>query len=122
MVARGKTTAQKELSDQNICAFTRSVTREEAEGFLKNTGVKENTGGNGSLEGASASADFGPLSLLFVINTSDEAQTVDLSKSEMDSAYNTLSYQLNTKEESSSLSGTTLTIAPYGVAVLNSEQ
>ena len=122
VVARGKTTAQKGLSDQNICAFTRSVTQEEAEEFLKNTGVKENAGGNGSLEGASASADFGPLSLLFVINTSDEAKTIDLATSDDCSAYNTLSYQLCTSEDLSSLSGTTLTIAPYGVAVLTSDK
>ncbi len=122
VVARGKTTAQKELSDQNICAFTRSVTQEEAEEFLKNTGTEEEAGGNGSLEGDSASADFGPLSLLFVINTSDEAKTIDLAASDDCSAYNTLSYQLCTSEDLSSLSETTLTIAPYGVAVLTSDK
>ncbi|MBE5828461.1 MAG: alpha-amylase [Butyrivibrio sp.] len=119
VVARGKTTALQELSGQNICAFTRSVTQEEAGEFLKNTGAEEVLG-NGSIEGSSASADFGPLSLLFVINTSDEAQTVDLAASDDCSTYNTLSYQLCTSEDLSSLSGTTLTIAPYGVAVLTS--
>ncbi|MBQ8031982.1 MAG: alpha-amylase [Butyrivibrio sp.] len=121
VVARGKTTALQELSDQNICAFTRSVTQEEAGEFLKNTGAEEALG-NGSIEGSSASADFGPLSLLFVINTSDEAQTVDLAASDDCSTYNTLSYQLCTSEDLSSLSGTTLTIAPYGVAVLTSDK
>ncbi len=121
VVARGKTTALQELSGQNICAFTRSVTQEEAGEFIKNTGAEEALG-NGSIEGSSASADFGPLSLLFVINTSDEAQTVDLAASDDCSTYNTLSYQLCASEDLSSLSGTTLTIAPYGVAVLTSDK
>lgn len=109
VVARGTTTTVKELSGQEICAFTRSVTEEEASEYLKNA--------NADADNATA---FGPLSILFVINTSDEEQTVDLSKSETANAYSTLSYQLNTKEATSSLSGTTLTIAPYGVAVLTS--
>ena len=107
VVARGKTTALKELSDQDICAFTRSVTEEEAQNYLES-----------AVTGSDASADFGPLSLLFVINTSDEEKTVDMTGSDTSKNYQTLSYQLNTGETESSLADGKLTISPYGVAVL----
>ena len=103
----------KELSDQDICAFTRSVTQEEAQNYLESAEPEAVTGSN-------ATTDFGPLSLLFVINTSDEEKTVDITGSETAKNYQVLSYQLNTGETESSLADGKLTIPAYGVAVLTS--
>ena len=113
VVARGMTTALKELSDQDICAFTRSVTEEEAQNYLESADPE-------TVTGSDVSADFGPLSLLFVINTSDEKKTVDIMGSEIAKNYQVLSYQLNTGETESSLADGKLTMAPFGVAVLTS--
>lgn len=121
VVARGTTTMVKELSDQDICAFTRSVTQEEAQNYLESADPETETGSaNADAQAGSASADFGPLSLLFVINTSDEEKTVDITGSEAAKNYQVLSYQLNTGETESSLADGKLTISPYGVAVLTS--
>ncbi|RKM62521.1 alpha-amylase [Butyrivibrio sp. CB08] len=94
VVARGTTTAVKELSNKEICAFTRSVSPEQAGDY------------------------FGPSSLLFIINASPDEQTVDLGLSETAKEYTALSYQINTTEAVSTLTDNTLTMAPYGIAVL----
>ena len=123
VVARGTTTMVKELSNQDICAFTRSVTEEEAQNYLESADPRTAAGSaNADSEAGSASADFGPLSLLFVINTSDEEKTVDITGSEASKNYQVLSYQLNTGETASSLADGKLTIPAYGVAVLTSGQ
>ncbi|MBP3784165.1 MAG: alpha-amylase [Butyrivibrio sp.] len=115
VVARGTTTMVKDLSDQDICAFTRSVTDEEAKNYLESADPE-------TVTGSDASADFGPLSLLFVINTSDEEKTVDITGTDTTKNYQELSYQLNTGETVSSLADGKLTISPYGVAVLTSDK
>ncbi len=123
VVARGTTTMVKELSNQDICAFTRSVTEEEAQNYLESADPRTAAGSaNADSEAGSASEDFGPLSLLFVINTSDEEKTVDITGSEASKNYQVLSYQLNTGETASSLADGKLTIPAYGVAVLTSGQ
>ena len=95
VIARGRTTTVSDLSDKDICAFTRAVPEEEAGGM-----------------------DFGTDSLLIVINTSAEAKSVDLSAGTEAASYITLAYDLCTSEERCALSGKTLTIPAYGIAVL----
>ena len=95
VIARGRTTTVSDLSDKDICAFTRAVPEEEAGGM-----------------------DFGTDSLLIVINTSAEAKSVDLSAGTEAASYVTLAYDLCTSEERCVLSGKTLTIPAYGIAVL----
>ncbi len=101
VVARGTTTAVKELSTREICAFTRSVTEEQEGKFLSGEDIS-----------------FGPQQLLFIINTSADEQTVDLGSCDSTKEYKILSYQLNTSEATNSLFSNTLTMAPYGIAVL----
>ena len=102
VVARGRTTALDDLSNENICAFTRSVTNQEAQAFISNA-----KGGS-----------FGPTELLFIINTSDEEQSVDLSASDTAGDFGKVAYRLNTSEIMSTVSGTVITVPPYGIVVL----
>ena len=95
----------KELSDADICAFIRSCK-------------------------AGAEGEYDAERLFVVINTSDEAKTIDLSAvtdvveasdmpvSGAEIAANGIAYQLNTGEEWSSLENTTLTMAPYGIIII----
>ena len=104
-IARGETAVIKEISDSDICAFVRSCKADE--------------GGNYDAE-----------RLFVVINTSDEAKTIDLSAitdaveasdtpvSGADIASHGIAYQLNTGEEWSSLENATLTMAPYGIVMI----
>ncbi len=130
VVARGRTCTVSELSNENICAFTRSVAEDEAKAFLQDAG---------------STGSFGPLSLLFIINTSDEEQTVDLSllpaedvddngstggnnmagnndPAGREEASYAVTYQLNTSQAVSSLSNGMLTVAPYGIVALRGNQ
>lgn len=103
-IARGETAVISELTDSDICAFTRCC--------------KSDTDGRYDAE-----------RLFVVINTSDEANTVDLSAvteaveasdapvTGADIASCGIAYQLNTGEEWSSLEDTTLTMAPYGIVI-----
>ena len=103
-IARGETAVISELTDSDICAFTRCC--------------KSDTDGRYDAE-----------RLFVVINTSDEAKTVDLSSvteaveasdapvTGADIASCGIAYQLNTGEEWSSLENTTLTMAPYGIVI-----
>ena len=104
-IARGETAVISELTDSDICAFTRCC--------------KSDTDGRYDAE-----------RLFVVINTSDEAKTVDLSAvteaveasdapvTGADIASCGIAYQLNTGEEWSSLENTTLTMAPYGIVII----
>ena len=104
-IARGETAVISELTDSDICAFTRCC--------------KSDTDGRYEAE-----------RLFVVINTSDEAKTVDLSAvteaveasdapvTGTDIASCGIAYQLNTGEEWSSLENTTLTMAPYGIIII----
>ncbi len=104
-IARGETAVVKEISDSDICAFVRSC--------------KADTEGR-----------YGAERLFVVINTSDEAKTIDLSAitdaveasdtpvSGADIASNGIAYQLNTGEEWSSLENAALTMAPYGIVMI----
>ncbi len=100
VIARGRTSTVSELSDKEICAFTRSIEEEEIKKYLEDT------------------AAFGPAGLLIVINTSAETKTVDISKSADASDYKNLSYELDASSEECSMDGSTLTIPAYGIAVL----
>ena len=103
-IARGETAVISELTDSDICAFTRCC--------------KSDTDGRYDAE-----------RLFVVINTSEEAKTVDLSSvteaveasdapvTGADIASCGIAYQLNTGEEWSSLEDTTLTMAPYGIVI-----
>ncbi len=55
-------------------------------------------------------------SLLIVINTSDEAATLELSGAA--SEYGNLSYQLNTSDLTCSIQDHSLSLSPYGIAVI----
>ena len=104
-IARGETAVISELTDSDICAFTRCC--------------KSDTDGRYDAE-----------RLFVVINTSEEAKTVDLSSvteaveasdapvTGADIASCGIAYQLNTGEEWSSLENTTLTMAPYGIVII----
>ncbi len=137
VIARGETKVVDALSGKNISAFIRYTSEEAAAQYLQNA-----KNGTASAEGAGAVTDFGPLNLLVVVNTADEEKTVDLSGVDMsllsgasanaNGAGNSggtgnadgaigLAYQLNTSEAASSLDGTSLTVAPYGVVVLTQE-
>ncbi len=88
VIARGTTTTIPELSDSDICAFT----REMADGKYE--------------------------SLLIVINASGEEKTLDLGSSAEASKYKKLAFSLNTSEAGSSFAKKTLTVPAYGIAVL----
>ena len=94
VIARGTTGTVKELSDSDVCAFTRS--KKEGSEY-----------------------DFETDSLLIVINASDEVKTVDLSLSDEIKEYRSLVYSLNTAKEDSSLDGDKLTIPAFGIAVFS---
>ncbi len=92
-IARGRTTAIDEISDSDISAFMRSVD-------------------------ADPEGRFEAQSLLLVINTSGEARAVDLSAMDKWQGSGIISSQLNTSEEQSVLEGDVLTVAPYGIVVI----
>jgi glycosidase len=114
VIARGRTATVSELSDKDICAFTRSVTEDEAKEYLEKAAAS-NTSNQGEAKDA---AGFGPTGLLVVINTSAEAKTVDISKSSEPADYVTLSYELETAQDKCLLEGNMLTVPAYGIAVL----
>ena len=98
-IARGKTTALSEISDGDICAFTRTLD-------------------------ADPEGRWEAQNLLIVINASDEAKTVDLSgSSTLQETMGTatipgISYQLVTGEDWCSAENSTLTMAPYGIVII----
>ena len=114
VIARGRTATVSELSDQDICAFTRSVTEDEAKEYLENAAASNTANQNQ----VSDLAGFGPTELLIVINTSAEAKAVDLSKSVETADYGTLCYELETTQDKCMLEGNTLTVPTCGIAVL----
>ncbi len=114
VIARGRTATVSELSDKDICAFTRSVTDDEAKEYLEKAAAS-NTANQGEVSDA---AGFGPTELLVVINTSAEAKAVDFSKSAEAATYGTLSYEIETAQDRCLLEGNTLTVPAYGIAVL----
>ncbi|WP_022764497.1 alpha-amylase family glycosyl hydrolase [Butyrivibrio sp. XPD2006] len=104
-IARGETAVISELTDSDICTFTRCCKADD-------------------------SGRYDAERLFVVINTSDEAKTIDLSAvtdaveasdapvSGADIASHGIAYQLNTGEEWSSLENATLTMAPYGIVMI----
>ena len=91
VIARGTTAPVEEISGKNIGAFLRQ-------------------GDASMLQGTDDS-------ILIVINTSEDVQTVELSGSLLQ-GYRSLAEQLNTGKETSRLKGDKLTIAPYGIVVI----
>ena len=89
-IARGKTTVLEFLSDKDICAFVRDVD-------------------------ADPEGRWEAQSLSIIINTSDESRVVDISAFQ---GKKSISYQLNTGDTSSSIENDTLTIAPYGIVII----
>ena len=91
VIARGVTEPLDGISGSEVCSFIR---KEKNEG------------------------EFETGSLLIVVNSSDEPQSVNLAADETAKEYDELVYSLKTNEEEPSLEGSTLTIPAYGIAVL----
>ncbi len=107
VIARGRTSTVSDLSDKDICAFTRSVGEDEASVFADK-----------AISAPGSGFEFGPTSLLVVINTSAEEKSVDISKSAEAADFKNLVYQLDTSQEKCLLDGSTLIVPAYGIAVL----
>lgn len=95
VIARGTTTPVTEIEGERLGAFIRSVPEDSVD-----TSV------------------FGPASVLVVFNNSAEEITVQISKSTAAWGYNSIAYQLNTSAQESTLTGSSLTVAPYGIVIL----
>ena len=93
VIARGKTVVVDSLSDSDISAFI----REKREGSSYDTDEEK---------------------LLILINTSDEAKTVDISTDDMSKDYGNIVYSLCTSEEKCEYNGGKVVIPAYGIAVL----
>jgi len=93
VIARGKTVNVDSLSDSDISAFI----REKREGSSYETDEEK---------------------LLILINTSDEAKTVDISTDDMSKDYGNIVYSLCTSEEKCEYNGGKVVIPAYGIAVL----
>ncbi len=104
VIARGLTQPVEELSEDSskgVGAFVR---------YMNN--------GKEPVLGGEPDPVYGETALLILINNSDEAKTVDLSKWSGTGAAPELTYELNVGEETSTLEGTTLVIPSYGIAVI----
>jgi glycosidase len=91
VIARGVTEPLDGISGSEVCSFIR---KEKNEG------------------------EFETGSLLIVVNSSDEPQSVNLAADEAAKEYDELVYSLKTNEDEPALEGTTLTVPAYGIAVL----
>ncbi|MBR5376460.1 MAG: alpha-amylase, partial [Lachnospiraceae bacterium] len=105
VISRGNTTPIEELSGKEICAFVRSVTEEEEQEYLTASGDND-------------SGLFGPTQLLFIINTSGEEQTVDLSVAAEADAFTAIDYQLITSQVHASIENRTVTMPAYGIVIM----
>ena len=105
VISRGNTTPIEELSGKEICAFVRSVTEEEEQEYLTASGDND-------------SGLFGPTQLLFIINTSGEEQTVDLSVAAEADAFTVIDYQLITSQVHASIENRTVTMPAYGIVIM----
>ena len=92
VIARGKTSVVDEMTGDSICAFTRTA------------------------EDKDNPQEDSPESVLVVINTSDQARTLSLSGE--GEAFHTLSGVLTVSGEEVILEGKSLTLPPFGIAVL----
>ena len=104
VIARGKTQAVEELSGDRLGAFVR---------FLDDSDEKDKSDAQ-SGEGV----NYGPESLLVLINNGEEETEVELSKWSGISDSPKLCYQLLVSEEEVSLTGTTVTLPAYSIAVI----
>ncbi len=93
VVARGKTQPIEALSDDNVGAFVRCSNSE-------------------------VPSEIGDESLLILINNSDDAKTIDLSKWSGTGPNPELAYELTVGEEACQLEGTDLVIPSYGIVVI----
>jgi hypothetical protein len=92
VIARGKTSVVDEMTGDSICAFTRTA------------------------EDKDNPQEDSPESVLVVINTSDQARTLSLSGE--GEAFHTLSGVLTVSGEEVILEGKSLTLPPFGIAIL----
>lgn len=98
VIARGVTTPVPEIETERLGAFIRAVPVDTVD--------KET---------------FGPNSVLIVFNNSSDEITVNLGRSAAAVDYNKIVYQLNTSAGISALDRTELTVAPFGIVVLDKQ-
>ena len=98
VIARGTTTPVPEIEKERLGVFIRAVPVDTVD--------KET---------------FGPNSVLVVFNNSSEEITVDLGRSAAAVDYNKIVYQLNTSAKVSAIDRTELTVAPFGIVILDKQ-
>ena len=104
VIARGKTQAVEELSGDRLGAFVR---------FVDDSDEKDKADAQ-----SGEAVNYGPESLLVLINNGEEETEVELSKWSGISDSPKLCYQLLVSEEEVSLTGTTVTLPAYSIAVI----
>ena len=104
VIARGKTQAVEELSGDRLGAFVR---------FVDDSDEKDKADAQ-----SGEAVNYGPESLLVLINNGEEETEVELSKWSGISDSPKLCYQLLVSEEEASLTGTTVTLPAYSIAVI----
>ena len=104
VIARGKTQAVEELSGDRFGAFVR---------FVDDSDEKDKADAQ-----SGEAVNYGPESLLVLINNGEEETEVELSKWSGISDSPKLCYQLLVSEEEVSLTGTTVTLPAYSIAVI----
>nr|WP_297763660.1 alpha-amylase family glycosyl hydrolase [uncultured Butyrivibrio sp.] len=123
VIARGKTQPIDVLAEDKVGAFVRyrnSGLSSDSNDYIVFNESGENIGVDGSVHTVLGAKDplYGEAALLILINNSDETKTIDLSKWSGTGTNPELAYQLNVSEETSSLSGTQLSIPSYGIVVI----
>ena len=104
VIARGKTQAVEELSGDRLGAFVR---------FIDDSDEKDKADAQ-----SGEAVNYGPESLLVLINNGEEETEVELSKWSGISDSPKLCYQLLVSVEEASLTGTTVTLPAYSIAVI----
>ncbi len=117
VIARGNTQPVESLSDDDIGAFVRYKASEDISFDEKGESIEDDGNARQVLD-VYVDATYGESALLILINNSDDAKTLDLSKWSGICDAPELAYELDTGEEKVVLNGKELTIPAYGIAVL----